>query len=112
MLRHRLAAFLASERGLGVGGVILGHTLALQQGTPSRRFLMGTLGLHLHRLLSTHSPVFLAKEWGVDSLLVVTGQQVYSFSILVQNVCYLMGGRRLEFIFPPANTRLLFQRRS
>lgn len=86
------------------GRVILGHTLALQQGTPSRCLLVGTLGLHLHRHLSTYSPFFLAKEWRVDSLLVVTGQQLYSFSILVQNVCCLMGGQRLEFIFPSANT--------
>lgn len=66
---------------------------------------MGTLGLHLHRHLSTYSPLFLAKEWGVDSLLVVTVQQLYSFSILVQNVCCLMGGRRLGFIFPSVSTR-------
>lgn len=70
---------------------------------------MGTLGLHLHRRLSTYSPHFLAKEWGVDSLLVVTGQQLHLFSILVQNVCCLMGGR-LEFIFPSVSTRLLLQR--
>lgn len=106
MLRHHLTAFLASERGLKNGRVILGHTLALQQRTPSRCFLMGTLGLHLHRHLSTYSPLFLAKEWGVDSLLVVTVQQLYSFSILVQNVCCLMGGRRLGFIFPSVSTRL------
>lgn len=57
-------------------------------------------------------PLFLAKEWGVDSLLVDTVLQLYSFSILVQNVCCLMGGRRLEFIFPSASTRLLLQRSS
>lgn len=112
VLRHHLAAFPASERGLKNGRVILGHTLALQQGAPSRCFLMGTPGLHLHRHLSTYSPLFLAKEWGVDSLLVVTVQQLYSFSILVQNVCCLMGGRRLGFIFPSVSTRLLLQRSS
>lgn len=104
--------FLPQRRVWKNGRVILGHTLASQQGTPSRCFLMGTLGRHLHRHLSTYSTLFLAKECGGDSLLIVTVQRLYSVCILAQNVCRLKGERRLKFISVSASIRLSLQRSS